>query len=426
MPDDTTNHGYRRPDRGSEDWNVPINENFARIDTGVEIRDVADNRGEYEPKQGSKFLATDSGRVHVGDGDEWQRVGTLVDEEAIRSPADGAEVARPGEIQSVINSLATDTEFAQVPTQTVRLLSGRTYEIEDTVEVKPNIRLECNGARIVPTGNFNLFELHRGTQLVSPFCDTRDVNWNATQVVIGPEGVNKIGTPNRAWVRDAYLLGTDGEGIGLQFRGGDSPCSMQQATGSISGFDRAIDIYAAGEDTDESGAWANGNRFYGEIEDFRVGISMRSEGAAVDGNFIRVQAQPSDGVSEWLWKMDPDPRADRDGNRYIMNGNNVVVQPWDTHNYENNNPVYESGDRRAPVWFIGRGSRYGNSLWDLSGTLSNEFVVNNSDTAKRNGVFTSHGGFVTGTSQFRSRPVYEPNSGVAWHRASTNARQDEP
>lgn len=73
----TTNHSYNTPDQGTNNWDVPLNENFERIDTGVEIRDVDDNRSNYEPKSGAKFLAIDTKTVYVGDGDQWNQFTTF-------------------------------------------------------------------------------------------------------------------------------------------------------------------------------------------------------------------------------------------------------------------------------------------------------------------------------------------------------------
>lgn len=415
MSDETSNHGYRRPSPGTANWHVPLNENFGRIDTHVEVRDEGANREDYEPKQGAKFLATDTGTVYVGDGDRWQMIGSLA---ATATAIDGTIIARPGELQEQIDDASRGSDWGESPIQTVRLVSGETYEIADTVRLRRNVRLECNGARIVPTGDFNIFELYRGTRLIEPFCDTRDVDWSSIQIVVSPQDAESLGKANTAQVERARLLGTPGEGIGLQFRGGDNPCSTQRASGTISGFNLALDIRAAGSDTSSDGAWSNGNWFSGRVSDYRVGVSMRSDGAAVSGNVVQIQAQPLEGVSEWLWRMSSDPRDDRGDSDYVMKGNTVVAHPWDTQYYENDS--YRPEDRRAPVWFIGRGPRYGNSLWDLSGVLSNEHLVNNSDNPNRNGVFTSHGGFVTGTSQFRASPIYEPNSEARWHRDSAN------
>lgn len=67
----TDNHDYNTPAQGERNWHAPLNENFEALDTDVEIRDEDANRGEYEPDEGAKFLATDTGVVYEGDGEEW-------------------------------------------------------------------------------------------------------------------------------------------------------------------------------------------------------------------------------------------------------------------------------------------------------------------------------------------------------------------
>ncbi|QSG11332.1 Uncharacterized protein HSBGL_0902 [Halapricum desulfuricans] len=73
----TDNHGYNTPPQGELDWHVPLNENFNAIDTDIEIRDENENRSNYEPKQGAKYLATDTGDVYLGDGTDWQSLGSI-------------------------------------------------------------------------------------------------------------------------------------------------------------------------------------------------------------------------------------------------------------------------------------------------------------------------------------------------------------
>lgn len=85
----TKNHDYNTPAEGTSDWHVPINENFAQIDKDVEIRDKDSNRGSYEPKQGAKFLATDTGDVYLGDGSSWNWKGTI---SATSGSSDGGSV----------------------------------------------------------------------------------------------------------------------------------------------------------------------------------------------------------------------------------------------------------------------------------------------------------------------------------------------
>ncbi|EMA27159.1 hypothetical protein [Haloarcula japonica] len=421
MDEHTANHEYNRPPRGTQDWGALLNDNFSRIDADVEIRDTEENRSQYTPKPGAKYLATDTGQVYFGDGDNWQqRASVNVVRDGFIRTADGTVIAPPGEVQEAINATATNSTFGQKPTQTIRLISGRTYDISDTITLRPGVRLECNGARIVPSGDFNVFELRRETELIRPHVDTQNISWGSIQILIGTEESDKLEPSNRALVQDAYLLGEPGRGTGLQFRGQNGPCSMQEANGVINGFDTALEFYAAGGDTSGQGDWSNGNHFEGSIRNYRVGISMRSEGAAVSGNTARVQAQANSKRSEWLLWMQDDPRTNRDSENYLMKGNTFFIYPWDVDNYQENNPYASNGERRSPVWYLGKGTRYGNSLYDFSGLLGNEFIVNNSDNPDRNGIFTAHGGEVTGTTQLRFDPAYSRNNSRRWHPDSEN------
>lgn len=74
MPNPTENHQYNHPAKGTTNWHVPLNDNFAQFDTDIEIRDADANKGNYTPKQGAKFFATDTGAVYLGDGSSWNRV----------------------------------------------------------------------------------------------------------------------------------------------------------------------------------------------------------------------------------------------------------------------------------------------------------------------------------------------------------------
>jgi hypothetical protein len=71
---DTQNHEYNVPEPGDENWHEPLNENFEAFDADVEIRDTDRNRGDYDPKRGAKFYATDTGNVYVGNGSNWNKV----------------------------------------------------------------------------------------------------------------------------------------------------------------------------------------------------------------------------------------------------------------------------------------------------------------------------------------------------------------
>lgn len=73
----TDNHEYNTPDQGTSNWDAPLNENFERMDTDIEIRDERERIGEYDPKAGAKFLSTDTKEVYLGNGDRWQYLTTL-------------------------------------------------------------------------------------------------------------------------------------------------------------------------------------------------------------------------------------------------------------------------------------------------------------------------------------------------------------
>ena len=67
----TPNHNYSTPSEGTTNWHIPLNENFEQLDIDVEIRGLEEQMGEYEPKAGTKYEATDSGAVYYGNGDTW-------------------------------------------------------------------------------------------------------------------------------------------------------------------------------------------------------------------------------------------------------------------------------------------------------------------------------------------------------------------
>jgi hypothetical protein len=67
---ETPYHDYKRPDKGTPDWNVPLNDNFGAIDADIEVRDSGTpSSNNYDPKQGAKYLDTTSGVVYVGELD---------------------------------------------------------------------------------------------------------------------------------------------------------------------------------------------------------------------------------------------------------------------------------------------------------------------------------------------------------------------
>lgn len=86
----TNNHQYNIPSKGTTNWHVPLNDNFDDLDTDIGIRDVEGNKGNYEPKRGAKYEATDSGAVYLGNGSNWvlanRKVSSLDTEQLSHAP----------------------------------------------------------------------------------------------------------------------------------------------------------------------------------------------------------------------------------------------------------------------------------------------------------------------------------------------------
>ena len=73
----TTYHGYNVPEPGQSDWHVPLNENFELIDRDVPVVDAEGAKEDYPPADGALYIARDTGTLYVGDGSQWQQLGTL-------------------------------------------------------------------------------------------------------------------------------------------------------------------------------------------------------------------------------------------------------------------------------------------------------------------------------------------------------------
>jgi hypothetical protein len=403
---------YNTPEQGTLDWHNPLNENFNKLDRHVEIRDLRTNLDTYDPKQGSKFLATDTGDVFLGDGSQWDQIGTVAPADTSTDTTSGGEVndgsvvAADGEVQAVMDEYATGDDWGPQAMQTVKLASGTSYNPSDTWVVPSGIRLDCNGAVIEPSGDFNVIELERSTEVHEPRINVSDVNFSSTCITVTTQNTGKAGTPNPAHVYDCHLFNNAQEGVGLQFRGGSSPCSMQRANGKIHNFDRGLEFRAAGSDTSGQGDWSNGNRFSGNINGSRIPIYLVSEGgAAVGGNTVRAQVQNSE-QTEWMIRQEDAA----DGTK--IRGNTFIVFPWDT--FQITNEFTSSSNRspeRSPVWYIGTGQQEYNALWDTSNSYSNEYVINRSTTGRdRNGVFQGAGGAASrGTIDFSHPPTYKSN-----------------
>lgn len=400
MSDPTVNHGLSRPDRGAQNWHVPLNENFTKIDQQVEIRDREANRSEYDPVDGAKFLASDTGAVYVGDGEEWTLLGSI-------GGGPGEITARPGEVQDTIDQYATGPQWGPQPMQRISLVSGGTYRPTDTWQLKAGTTLDCNGALIEPQGDFNVLELRRDTAVENARINVAEVS-NFSSACIAIIGDNeKIETQNPATVSECHLFNNDQTGVGLQFKGTSNPVSIQQASGTIRNFDVGVSFRAEGNGNGRSDGWCNGNRFDGAISGSRIPIYLNSvNGSPVSGNTVRAQVQCG-GNTEWVVRQEDAPEGTN------LRSNTYFLQIWDSDNIDNEfRDTSTRNPPRAPFWYIGTGQQEYNSLRSLTGSHSNQFIVNRSTTgAERNAIFNGTGGAgARGAVDFSHPSTYRGNA----------------
>lgn len=82
MTEETPNHRYNTPAEGEQNWHVPLNDNFERLDGDVPIWDTNANREEYTATSDAHFIAVDTGEIYEGDGDNWNKIGSITERDS--------------------------------------------------------------------------------------------------------------------------------------------------------------------------------------------------------------------------------------------------------------------------------------------------------------------------------------------------------
>jgi hypothetical protein len=147
----TINHGFTNPPYRDEQWHKPLDNNRAEYDRKIEIRDVASNLGNYTPRDGALFHATDNGRKWVGDGTQWLR---LVEDfsDTDLNPA----TITPGDSDSVDAIVGTSGEYEYLtsmsfgPTATQETSTGYTNVLsgEDKIGVPASLNAPTNATNL--------------------------------------------------------------------------------------------------------------------------------------------------------------------------------------------------------------------------------------------------------------------------------------
>jgi hypothetical protein len=89
---ETPNHSYNTPEKGTQDWHVPLNENFERLDADVILKGTLSNRPP-DPPEDTWFLDTGRRVIYHYDGDDWNTVaGVGKKGTPVRAPAHFTDV----------------------------------------------------------------------------------------------------------------------------------------------------------------------------------------------------------------------------------------------------------------------------------------------------------------------------------------------
>lgn len=67
----TDNHDFERPPDHEPNWGESLRNNWSDADDRIIIRDVESDVDNYTPKDGATFIATDTGAVYDGNGNQW-------------------------------------------------------------------------------------------------------------------------------------------------------------------------------------------------------------------------------------------------------------------------------------------------------------------------------------------------------------------
>jgi hypothetical protein len=73
----TEKHGLNLPAKGTTDWNVPLNENFEKLDAAslLQVYDVTTLKADFTPSDETFAFIESTREFWSGTGTEWVRVG---------------------------------------------------------------------------------------------------------------------------------------------------------------------------------------------------------------------------------------------------------------------------------------------------------------------------------------------------------------
>lgn len=214
----TENHGYDTPSEGATDWHIPLNENFRRIDVDVEIRDTESNLSQYQAKSGGKFLATDTGRVYIGDGQDWNQIGSVM------TGRTKFRWATPGNLQARLDEAGADSSEKR----TVACKPGSVFS-DPPYSIPEETTLICNDSTFRATSDVDIFVPEAGSRIGGPArLDSQSPTYSSSHINIDPEKAESspIGMRGGREIGIFGLFrhdGTEGEGNAIRVKGATNP-----------------------------------------------------------------------------------------------------------------------------------------------------------------------------------------------------------
>ena len=289
---------------------------------------------------------------------------TATDTSQHQGPSDGVTIVPPdGDIQAALEDTANGASYARSPWGTVRLQSGETYEVSETIEMPLYSVLDFNGAKMVPTENVDVIDASAGSRLVRPFIDAENTSgWNSNLIRVSTR-IKKVESIDPVFIEEMWLRAPEQQGTGVKIidANGEGLWSVHMS-GMVQKPEIGIHLRAEGEES-----WVNSCYFDGIIRGNKTGILMDADPTdrPVHAHKFDVTFQPSGsaGPTDWVWDM-------QQGDR-----NKIRATIWDKQYIEN-----------QTVWRIGENAEMDNVLIDdMGGYNWDDHVVENKFGGAPNG-----------------------------------------
>jgi hypothetical protein len=101
----TPNFNLARPEKGTADWNIPLNSNFDRLDATLPIVDTYANRTNYSPTNGQLYMAHDVGMWCRYENGSWIPLNQMGTQSHPVSPLGEAYTLEPSSLQDIQDAL---------------------------------------------------------------------------------------------------------------------------------------------------------------------------------------------------------------------------------------------------------------------------------------------------------------------------------